>query len=102
MIEGSVWNYSRFYHEKTEAAVKEISTALGKDDATVARVLKEIAPWELEQSVPIYLPSPHTFTIWWPWYQNFYGATGGGGYSNLDEYVTFTWIDTDMKSKMGY
>jgi peptide/nickel transport system substrate-binding protein len=102
MTKGSVWNYSRFEHEKTEEAVKIVSEAIGKDDALVAKTLKEIGPFELEQAVPIYLPSPHVFTMWWPWYQNFYGATGGGGYSNLDEYIMYTWIDTDMKAKMGY
>ena len=64
--------------------------------------MKEIAPFELEQAVPIYLPSPHSFTIWWPWFQNFYGGRGGGGYANLDEYVMYTWIDTEMKESMGY
>ncbi|OGN91061.1 MAG: hypothetical protein A2158_05320 [Chloroflexi bacterium RBG_13_46_14] len=102
MTKGSVWNYSRFEHPRTEEAVKIVSAALGKDDALVAKTLKEIGPFELEQAVPIYLPSPHVFTIWWPWFQNFYGATGGGGYSNLDEYIQYTWIDTEMKSGMGY
>jgi peptide/nickel transport system substrate-binding protein len=102
MTKGSVWNYSRFEHPKTEEAVKTVSASLGKDDALVAKTLKEIGPFELEQAVPIYLPSPHVFTMWWPWYQNFYGATGGGGYSNLDEYIQYTWIDTAMKADMGY
>jgi peptide/nickel transport system substrate-binding protein len=102
MTKGSVWNYSRFEHERTEEAVKIVSAALGKDDAMVAKTLKEIGPFELEQAVPIYLPSPHVFTMWWPWVQNFYGATGGGGYSNLDEYIQYTWIDTEMKAGMGY
>ena len=102
MTKGSVWNYSRFENPRTEEAVKIVSEALGKDDALVAKTLKEIGPFELEQAVPIYLPSPHVFTMWWPWYQNFYGATGGGGYSNLDEYIQYTWIDTEMKAGMGY
>ncbi|HEY95773.1 MAG TPA: ABC transporter substrate-binding protein [Dehalococcoidia bacterium] len=102
MTEGSVWNYSRFKHEKTEEAVQKISQWVGKDDDIVASVMKEIGPWELEQAVPIYMPSPHDFVMWWPWLQNFYGATGGGGYSNLDEYLMYIWIDTDMKSGMGY
>jgi len=102
MTEASIWNYAKYKNPKTEEAVQKISQALGKDDVTVAKVMKEIGPWELEQAVPIYLPSPHSFTIWWPWLQNFYGATGGGGYSNLDEYIMYLWLDTKMKASMGF
>ncbi len=102
MSEASIWNYSRWYHERTENAVKEISANLGIDDAAIARILKEVGPWELEQAVPIYLPSPHSFTMWWPWLQNFYGATGGGGNANLDEYLMYIWLDTELKESMGY
>ncbi|MBN2076176.1 MAG: ABC transporter substrate-binding protein [Dehalococcoidales bacterium] len=102
MTEASIYNYSFFKADETENAVQQISQALGKDDAKVASVLKEIGPWELDQVVPIYMPSPHQFIIWWPWFQNFYGATEGGGYSNLDEYLHFMWIDPDLKTEMGY
>lgn len=102
MSEASIWNYSRFWHERTEEAVKGITDNIGQDDEMIARILKEIGPFELEQVVPIYLPSPHAFTMWWPWLQNFYGATGGGGNANLDEYLMYFWIDTEMKEKMGY
>jgi len=102
MTEASIYNYSFFRADETENAVQQISQALGKDDAKVASVLKEIGPWELDQVVPIYMPSPHQFVIWWPWLQNFYGATEGGGYSNLDEYLHFMWIDPDLKQEMGY
>jgi len=102
MTEASIYNYSFFRADETENAVQQISQALGKDDAKVASVLKEIGPWELDQVVPIYMPSPHQFVIWWPWLQNFYGATEGGGYSNLDEYLHFMWIDPDLKSSIGY
>jgi peptide/nickel transport system substrate-binding protein len=102
MTEASIYNYSFFKAVETENAVQQISQALGKDDSTVARVLKDIGPWELDQVVPIYLPSPHRFVIWWPWLQNFYGATEGGGYSNLDEYLNYIWVDENLKTEMGY
>jgi peptide/nickel transport system substrate-binding protein len=98
----SVWNYAGFYHEKTETAVSDIATYLGKDDAKVEQILREIGPFELEQALAIYLPIPHTFTLWWPWLQNFYGATSGGGYFTPEQYIEYCWIDTDMKRAMGY
>ena len=102
MSSASIWNYSRWNHPTTEEAVQQISQYLGKDDTMVAKVMKDIGPWELEQAVPVYMPSPHMFIMWWPWLQNFYGATGGGGYSNLDEYIQYFWLDTAMKADMGY
>lgn len=98
----SVWNYAGFSSEKTETALNEISRNIGKDDAYVAQILKEIGPYHLEQALAIYLPIPHTFTLWWPWFQNFYGSNSGGGYFTPDQYVTYVWIDTDMKKAMGY
>jgi len=102
MTSASVWNYAGFVHEKTEAAVSEINTWIGKDDTKVEQVLKDIGPFELEQACAIFLPIPHSFVLWWPWVQNFYGANGGGGYFTPDQYTTYIWLDTDMKKKMGY
>ncbi|UCD09538.1 MAG: ABC transporter substrate-binding protein [Dehalococcoidales bacterium] len=98
----SVWNYAGFSSERTETALNEISKNIGKDDAYVAQVLKEIGPYHLEQSLAIYLPIPHTFTMWWPWLQNFYGASGGGGYFTPEQYITYCWLDPEMKEAMGY
>jgi peptide/nickel transport system substrate-binding protein len=98
----SVWNFSGFEHERTESTLDIVSQNVGKDDAIVEKALKEIGPFELEQALAVYLPIPHTFTLWWPWLQNFYGATGGGGYFTPTQYITYAWIDTDMKKAMGY
>ncbi len=98
----SVWNYSGFSSERTEETLEIVSQNVGKDDAVVEKALKEIGPFELEQALALYLPIPHTFSMWWPWLQNFYGATGGGGYFTPDQFLTYCWIDTDMKKAMGY
>jgi len=102
MIGGSPYNYSRVSDQRIQEAYSEIARYIGRDNARVAQILKEIGPYELELAVPIYLPSPHSFVVWWPWLQNFYGAIGGGGNDNIDEYLMYFWIDTDMKTAMGY
>jgi hypothetical protein len=79
-----------------------ISRYRGINDNEVARILREIGPYQLELAVPIYLPTPHSFAMWWPWLQNYYGVVGGGGYDNIDEYLMYFWIDSDMKTAMGY
>jgi peptide/nickel transport system substrate-binding protein len=102
VLEGSPVNFSRISDLRVQEAYSNISRYRGINNTEVARILKEIGPYELELAVPIYLPTPHSFVMWWPWLQNYYGAIGGGGYDNTDEYLMYFWIDSDMKTAMGY
>ncbi len=102
MIEGSTYNYSRVSDARIQAAYKTITENQGKNDAKVIETLKDIGPYELELAVPLYLPSAHSFSVWWPWFQNFYGAVGGGGNANNDDYLPYFWVDASMKTAMGY
>jgi peptide/nickel transport system substrate-binding protein len=102
MIEGGYSNYSKVRDSRIQEAYSNVSRYRGVNDTEVARILKEIGPYQLELSVPIYLPAPHSFVVWWPWLQNYYGAVGGGGNDNIDEYLMYFWIDSEMKTKMGY
>ena len=101
MIEGSPYNYSRVRDSRIQEAYNTVARYRGIDDDEAARILKGIGPYELEMAVPIYLPAPHSFVVWWPWLQNYYGAAGGGGNDNIDEYLMYFWIDSDMKTAMG-
>jgi peptide/nickel transport system substrate-binding protein len=102
VIDGGFYNYSKVRDSRIQEAYSNISRYRGIDDAEVTRILKEIGPYQLELAVPIFLPAPHSFVVWWPWLQNYYGAVGGGGNDNIDEYLMYFWIDNDMKAKMGY
>jgi len=102
MVEGSPYNYSRISDSRIQEAYANISRYRGVNDDEVARILKEIGPYQLELAVPVFFPTPQSFVMWWPWLQNYYGAVGGGGYDNIDEYLMYFWIDTDMKTGMGY
>ena len=102
VIEGSPFNYSRINDPRIQQAYMSVSRYTGINDSEVARILKEIGPYILEQAVPVFFPTPQSFVMWWPWLQNYYGAVGGGGNDNIDEYLMYFWIDTDMKTAMGY
>ena len=94
-------NYAYFEHPRTRACYEVVSSLVGKDDVEVNRQLKEIGPFVLEQALWVWLPAPHTYTIWWPWVQNFYGATMVG-YFNPSRYIGYIWYDEAMKEYMGY
>jgi peptide/nickel transport system substrate-binding protein len=102
MVKGSQSNYSRVNDVRIQEAYSQVSRYIGRDDTMVTRILKEICPYELELAVPIYLPLGHSYVMWQPWLQNFYGAIGGGGNDNPDEYLAYFWIDSDMKAVIGH
>ncbi len=102
MVAGGVYNYSRVNDPLIQQAYETVSLNMGKDEGKVIAALKEIGPYELEQAVPLLLPQAHQHALWWPWFQNFYGAVAGGGNANTDEYLPYFWIDSEMKTGMGY
>ncbi len=102
MAAGGIYNYSRVNDPQIQTAYDIVTANTAKDEAKVIQALKDIGPYELEQAVPLLLPSATQHVLWWPWFQNFYGAAGGGGNANNDEYLQYFWIDTDMKDKMGF
>jgi peptide/nickel transport system substrate-binding protein len=102
MVEGSPYNYSRVSDSRIQEAYINITRYRGINDTEVAHILKEIGPYQLELAVPVFFPTLQSFVMWWPWLQNYYGGVGGGGYDNIDEYLMYFWIDTDMKTAMGY
>ncbi len=98
----STWTHTYYEHERTRAAYEAIGRVIGKDDAEVGRILKEIGPFILEQAVCIWPPVGHSYFMWWPWLQNFYGSSGGGGYFTPNQYLCYIWYDTALKKSMGY
>ncbi len=64
-------------------------------------ILKAYGPFVLEQATAIWLPIPMTYTMWWPWLQNYRGELTMG-FTQMSFHVTYVWVDMDMKRAMGY
>ena len=71
------------------------------DDAKWQAALKGVTSHILEQAPYVFLPSPYTFNVWWPWLQNWYGASDVG-YFTPGVWYQYIWLDTVMKKQMGY
>jgi peptide/nickel transport system substrate-binding protein len=96
-----LWDQSLFEDDRTRAAVQALKSALGKDDAEVVRVMRDINPYLLEQAYGLWLPGPNSYCMCWPWFKNFHGEWSMG--SNAQERQwTFIWIDEALKKSMGY
>jgi peptide/nickel transport system substrate-binding protein len=91
-----------FYENpKTRAVYNIINENLGRNDAVWTKALKDIVPFMIEESWGIWLPVPETYLMWWPWIQNFHGETWIGNFTPY-KHAKYMWIDTEMKTKMGY
>jgi peptide/nickel transport system substrate-binding protein len=96
-----MFNPSGFEDERTREAWAEMSKVLGKNDAEVARIMRDIGTYALESAWGIWLPSPYTYAMWWPWFQNYHGEWDMG-YACQERAWTYIWLDQDLKRSMGY
>ena len=69
------------------------------DEDKVAQIVKETAPYQLENAWFLQLPIAYSYTFWWPWVKN-YGGDSQVGYCNYDDMARFVWIDQELKNKM--
>jgi peptide/nickel transport system substrate-binding protein len=97
----STWNVSFWHDDRIDEAYTQISAVVGKDDAEVGRIMKEITPLILEQSWGIWLPAEYDYFIWWPWLQNCHGEWGCGNLG-ADRHWKYFWKDEALRESMGY
>jgi len=95
-------NCAFYENPKTRAAYEECSQYVMKDADKTWQILRDITPFMLEQCVMgVYLPIPYAYDMWWPWLQNWYGATRIG-YWEPETTSRYAWVDANMKRSMGY
>jgi peptide/nickel transport system substrate-binding protein len=71
------------------------------DDPAADAIHRELMKYVLAQAWIIPMPGGVSYDLWWPWLKNYYGPLSVG-YINTDNWVTWAWIDTDLKRSMGY
>jgi peptide/nickel transport system substrate-binding protein len=76
-----------------EDSYNDIQTYIFTDTPRAYEAYKSAKAYLLEQAFYIPRPTPYTYTVWWPWLQNFYGQLS---------FSKYNWVDTDMKKAMGY
>jgi peptide/nickel transport system substrate-binding protein len=64
-------------------------------------ILKEYGSYILAQATGIWLPVPYNYHMWWPWLQNYHGENNMG-FTQPEFFIYYSWLDTEMKAKMGY
>ncbi len=97
----SMDNLSFWESPTTREVYNTLNLALGKDDNVWMAELKGVTSHILENAPYIFLPTPYVYDVWWPWMQNYNGAHNVG-YFTPNTMLKYTWVDTDMKTQMGY
>lgn len=94
-------NRSYFEHPFTRQSYESINKVVGKNDAEVNKLIKEVGKFSLAQAWGIWMPAPKLYTMWWPWLQNYHGE-GTVGYDGQNIYNHYIWTDMKLKKAMGY
>lgn len=95
-------NCAYYEDPKTRAAYNECAKYVMKDVNKTWQILKDITPFMIEQCVMGgYLPIPYAYDMWWPWLQNWYGATRVG-YWEPESNSMYAWADVNMRKAMGH
>jgi peptide/nickel transport system substrate-binding protein len=99
MISETLDDKSYYENPKTRAVFNEVNKYVGRDDANDAKwmkLLKDITPFYLEESVGLWLPTGQVYRMWWPWVKNYRGE-GPLGYDNQMAFTRYIWIDQSVK-----
>jgi peptide/nickel transport system substrate-binding protein len=64
-------------------------------------MLKKLVVYAIEQDPAVILPQSYNYTVWWPWVKNYYGERRVGQQRSGPIHAR-TWIDQELKKKMGY
>ncbi len=63
------------------------------------RLVRESTPYMLDQAYFMFFPVGYTYTFWQPWVKGYDGEVMIG-YYDMNQYVTYIWIDQDLKEEM--
>ena len=83
----------------------QVGTVIARDmignPANYFKTMKEAGVYELNSAWAIFMPSPYTYQMWWPWVKNWMGIGWTGWAGNNDWYKSI-WVDSNQKKAMGY
>ncbi len=92
-----------YINDPTVNAAREKMMALSvKDDPAADKLHRELMKYVLAQAWAVPMPGGVSYGLWWPWLKQFYGGRGGWGYMNTDNWVTWAWVDQNLKKSMGH
>jgi len=99
IAQDQMWNYSMVNDPIIEKAHSEIN-ADRFDEAKRRQLMREVAPYMVDQAYVFVFPSTNVFHIWQPWVKGYHGERYSGYMGTLLQFPKYIWIDQDLKYEM--
>jgi peptide/nickel transport system substrate-binding protein len=93
------WNPSQYSDPELDKRMADVY--LERDESKRQLLIKLITRDVVEKAPYIWLPTPYTYTAWWPWVKNYDGELRVGSERPGPIHARI-WIDQAMKKKMGF
>jgi peptide/nickel transport system substrate-binding protein len=100
-LSGQTWNAFMMKDEHVDKTWKATVENANLSDKEGFEEMRKLAVYAIDQAPAVWLPGFYFYTAWWPWVQNYYGEIRVGAWRSAP-ILGRTWIDQEMKKKMGY
>ena len=94
-----VWNPSQYTDPDFDSRMAAVY--LEKDESKRQLLIKLMTRDIVEKAPYIWLPTPHTYSAWWPWVKNYDGELRAGAERPGPIHARM-WIDQALKKKLGF
>jgi peptide/nickel transport system substrate-binding protein len=98
-VAGQTWNASMWSDPAYDKKMDEVYGT--RDEAKRQQMLREMLIEIVDRAPYLWMPTPYTYTAWWPWVQNYDGELRAGAVRPGPIYARI-WIDQELKKKMGF
>ena len=98
-LKGQYWNPSQYNDPEFD---KKMAEVYAEPDERVRMVKAKLMTREILEKAPyLWLPTPYTYTAWWPWVKNYGGELRAGSERPAPIHARI-WVDQELKKKMGF
>ena len=100
-LSGQTWNAFMMKDEHVDKTWKTTVENANLTDQEAFEEMRKLAVYATDQAPAVWLPGFYFYTAWWPWVKNYHGEIRVGAWRSAP-ILARTWIDQEMKKKMGY
>ena len=98
-LKGQYWNPSQYNDPEFD---KKMAEVYAEPDERVRMIKAKLMTREILEKAPyLWLPTPYTYTAWWPWVKNYGGELRAGSERPAPIHARI-WVDQELKKKMGF
>jgi len=98
-VTGQTWNPAQYADKDFDARMDAVLAE--PDEAKRQQALRAMSREILDAAPHIWLPTPYSYTAWWPWVKNYSGELRAGA-ERPGPIHARVWVDQALKKKMGF